>query len=285
MGNIFDCRSSDGQILQKLDELAELNNKLAAQNFELNNKLAAQNSELNKKFAAMENKIENNNKILSKMLFDKNYHDINPWLEMSTTDRSRVTNLRRKLFNALAVSDLTAACWLTGITGKVKVAHIIPNSSRAGVLSRLGLSSEFKNSLDLSRPLNLMVLNSAVEEAFDKLQLSFVPQDILNPNSFFLKIWDDSIRNSWIGNDFDNKPLKVPAGVMLSRRALSFQAYMAYLHNRLQNPSPDMPMDRPEDFSSEYEGKDSFRQYLITLLKTSVREEMDLAVDDYTDSS
>ena len=60
---------------------------------------------------------------------------------------------------------------------------------------------------------------------------------------------------------------------------------MAYLHNRLQNPSPDMPMDRPEDFSSEYEGKDSFRQYLITLLKTSVREEMDLAVDDYTDSS
>jgi len=247
MGNIFDCGRIDEKILQKLDDL---------------------NSEIQ----IVKSK-------LSKFEWDKNYHEINPWFEMSITDRSRVRNLRSKLFNVLNLSDNTACCWVTGKIGDVKVAHIIPDSARKIVLNRLGLTSDFKNNLDTNHPLNLMLLDSSIEEAFDNLQLSFVPRDILNPCLFLLKIWDDSLRNNPEISKYENHPLKVPDGVVLSRRALSFQTFIAYINSKRQNPS-NACIDEPADFASEYDGKDEYRKYLASLLHTSIREEMHIMDND-----
>jgi hypothetical protein len=118
--------------------------------------------------------------------------------------------LRTNFFNILGLTDSTATCWLTGEVGYVQVAHIIPDSARKLVLDRLGLETNFKNSLDLSQPLNLMILRSDDEEAFDRLELTFVAKDLLHTSTFILKIWDESVRADPFGR-YEGSVLNVPA--------------------------------------------------------------------------
>lgn len=153
--------------------------------------------------------------------------DMNPWLEMSQTDRSRNNNLRSAVFNNLGITDQTASCWLSG--GKpVKVAHILPCSTKAIVREKLGLTREFRHDhVNVSR-WNFMVLRNDIESAFDRLKVSFLPMDAIHQESFRLHIWDKGSVDADLLL-LDGKPLQIPTGVSLSRRALSYQAICAFV--------------------------------------------------------
>lgn len=248
MGNIFGCnQTNDERILQSLQGMSTVVQEIKDEVVYLRSTVA-------------------------KLEWESCYSKVNPWLDMSNTARTRVKKLREKLFGKLGLTNDTAQCWLTGEVGSVKVAHIIPDSADTYVLNRLGLRQDFKNNLDSDQRLNFMILDSSLEEAFDKLELSFIIKDRLHTSSFILKIWDDAVRNGPLGR-YEGCGLNVPVGVSLSRRALSYQALMAYIHNKLKYPD-HTPMDEPVDFSSEYEGRDEYRKYLVSLLRSSIREEV-----------
>ena len=66
--------------------------------------------------------------------------------------------------------------------------------------------------------------------------------------------------------------LNVPEGIELCRRALSYQALMAYLTLKYQNKAA-LDLQEPADFSSEYDGNDETRRKLASILNTAVVEE------------
>jgi hypothetical protein len=98
-----------------------------------------------------------------------------------------------------------------------------------------------------------LFLSKGVEKAFDKLQISFIPVDILNPSSFKMKIWDDACRTLpiWEGSthlimNFEGSILNL-MGHKPFRRCLSYQAYQAYInHPKLLG----LPLDPPAYFGT-----------------------------------
>ena len=75
--------------------------------------------------------------------------------------------------------------------------------------------------------------------------------------------------------------LNVPEGISLSRRALSYQAYMAYIQAKYNDPSVNLEI--PLDFwSSEYNSKDAVRDRLAGLVTSSIHDES-LEVDEDED--
>ena len=198
--------------------------------------------------------------------------DMNPWLEMSQTDRSRTNNLRSALFNKLGITDQAASCWLSG--GKpVKVAHILPCSTKALVWEKLGLTKEFRNDVNASR-WNFMVLRNDIESAFDSLKVSFLPMDAIHQESFRLHIWDKSSVDADI-LVLDGKPLQIPTGVSLSRRALSYQAICAFVEYKKRADAGEINLnDAARDFSSDA-GTDGTIVYneMLGILRRSIREE------------
>jgi len=142
-------------------------------------------------------------------------------------------------------------CMLTGEYGnndQVICAHIIPCATTNLILASLQLSLA-----DTNNPRNVLFLSKGVEKAFDKLQISFIPVDILNPSSFKMKIWDDACRilPIWEGStrlisDFDGSVLNM-MGHNPFRRCLSYQAYQAYIN---QPKSADWPLDPPAYFGT-----------------------------------
>ena len=144
-----------------------------------------------------------------------------------------------------------------------------------------------------------MILSSAVENAFDRLQLSFIPVDVFHPTDLKLHIWDESCVSDEIGSgnasdqasdvslygrvrttigDFRDALLQVPPACAPSRRALSYQAMNAYLFNKSRRDM-SFAADEPADFSSEFEGKDEVRRQLAGVLRTSIKEESGEADD------
>ena len=88
---------------------------------------------------------------IAKLEWENCYSKVNPWLDMSNTARTRVNYLRQMLFSKLQLTNDTAQCWLTGVVGTVKVAHIIPNFADTYVLNKFGLRQDFKNNQDLNQ--------------------------------------------------------------------------------------------------------------------------------------
>jgi hypothetical protein len=247
---------------------------------------------ITKEVAGLKKSSEETKNIVNKIEWRFNFADLNPWLDMAATQRSRTYRLREKLFKKLNINDETAACWLTGFVANVKVAHILPDSCKDSILRSLKLPTTFKNDPD-ANPSNFLILDSAVEDAFDQLQISFIPTDITSPNNLTLCIWDPDCRSTplfgkapgstevhlaTIG-EFEGFPLNVPSGVGASRRALSYQALNAYIYHKTRYANR-LDIDEPADFSSEYEGKDEVRKKLAAVLRTSIREEVEAAEND-----
>jgi hypothetical protein len=133
----------------------------------------------------------------------------NPWLsDVKTTksDTSRAGNFRETLaqyYDKTCIDPLKVKCQYTGLEGvgdakiaknlsahHVKAAHLIPRATRKETLRRLDLSVRDVNSVR-----NGLLLLATIEEAFDNLRLSFIPNAL---GQFALKIWDPSIRDTKI---------------------------------------------------------------------------------------
>jgi hypothetical protein len=208
-----------------------------------------------------------------------------PWLEMAETDRSRTNDLRKKIFIKLGIDPANATCWVSGMRVPVKVAHILPDSSKKNVMTRLGLESSFRNDVN-AVPCNFMVLCYSLEGAFDAMQISFSPPDLLHPETLTLKIWDDACRNNPVENDgtcvvprsigdYDGAALNIPTGWVVSKRALSYHTLCCYIYQRYKG---NMSEHEPADFSSQLgEGRDKIRKQLAELFKTSIRLDDDAA--------
>lgn len=140
-------------------------------------------------------------------------------------------------------------CMITGEYGlgsEVIAAHIIPAKSEVRLLGSIGIRVE-----DVDSPCNGLLLAKGIEHAFDRLQLSFVmfPQS----DALIMKIWDDECRADpiWPGHDltigqFDGSPLRLN-GHNPFKRALSYQAYSAYLHFSF------LGVERPIEYGSDTE--------------------------------
>lgn len=217
------------------------------------------------------------NKRTRKLEFRLTYSDLNPWLDMATSRGSRVDDLRSKI----GAKSNGLKCWLSNCDRSTKVAHILPDSCPHRILDSLKLPHTFKNDAN-ANAWNFMVLDTVLESAFARLMISFVPKDILHPTVFVLKIWDRSCVETLLGDgskigDYEGKILNVPESVAVSRRALSYQAFMAYFHTKQRNHED---IDVPVDFSSEFSDKDAFRNELTSALATSIREESSDEEDD-----
>ena len=131
-------------------------------------------------------------------------------------------------------TQLFVKCMLTGEFGygeQVVVAHLIPCSTTENILSKLHMKV-----IDVNSSRNALFLSRNIELCFDKLQLSFVPIDILHPSTLKMQIWDESIRSRPI---FDGSKLIIAsfdgAELMLNGhnpflRCLSYQAFQAWNH-------------------------------------------------------
>jgi hypothetical protein len=215
-----------------------------------------------------------------KMEWRLTFESLNPWLDMAETERSTKSDLRGKVFKKLGVLKETVSCWVTGLQGDVKVAHILPDSCSNKVFELLKIPVESKNDVEAQRK-NILVLNPAFEYAFDHLNLSFVPINPLKPSELCVRIWDDSIktiplsvtgRSLTIG-DFDGARLNIPSGWDIFKRALSYQTLCAYIYYK-NKETCILDESEPADFSSEFEGKDEARKGLASLLQSNIKAEL-----------
>lgn len=208
------------------------------------------------------------------------FESFTPWLVMVETDQSFKSDLRERVFKKLGVSKETVSCWVTGLQGVVKVAHILPDSCSNKVLDLLKISVESKNDIDAPRK-NILVLDPAIEYAFDHLSLSFIPINPLKPSELFVRIWDDSIRTiplsvtgrSLTIGDFEGARLNIPPDWDIFKRALSYHALCAYIYHKTKDTCT-LDETEPADFTSEFEGKDEARKALACLLQSNIKAEL-----------
>lgn len=234
-------------------------------------------------------------KNVDKINWVNTFTDFCPWLGMAETERSRAIDLRKKVFAKLGITDATATCWVTGKHVAVKNAHILPDSTKKTVMSRLELESAFRNDVD-AVPSNFMILDVHLENAFDSMKISFSPVDLLHTDVLTLKIWDPACRDDPVGEGnaadiqsdvtrygkqlntigaYEGFPLNIPASWRLSRRALSYHTLCCYIY---QNYKGKLSIDEnePADFSSQTAtGRDNVRRQLAELFKSSIREDHD----------
>jgi hypothetical protein len=227
--------------------------------------------EVNGRVREVNGRVREMNRRIQKIEENETFLKFNPWIDMERTDRTRIQDLRGKCKKRIGSQDWK--CMLTGCTveSDLKLAHILPDSCKKLILQRLGLDYRFRNDY-LATPWNFMVLRKDIEEAFDALKISFIVKDVLKPREFSLKIWDSSDLSEDI-KQMEGTLLSVPSNISLSRRALSYQALMAYLSQKHQEKGFDQ--DEPADFSSEFEGKDELRKELASIYQTAIREERD----------
>ena len=107
-----------------------------------------------------------------------------PWQKMSATSADRNKNLRSQYKKLVS-----PRCVISGHDQECNLilAHILPHSTEANVQEIVGISNKLNNFR------NVMWLCSALESAFDHLQLSFEPVDALHRTKFKLRIWDPAI--------------------------------------------------------------------------------------------
>lgn len=228
------------------------------------------------------------------------FEGLNPWLNIAETERSRTSRLRSKLFAKLGLNDSTVTCWVTGKHVPVKCAHILPDSSKDKVLRKLGLTAKFRNDLD-AVPSNFMILDVALEEAFDSLKISFAPTDILHTEQLRLKVWDPDCRNDPVGRGsntdsgqelttigaYEGYVLNVPSAWSVSKRALSYHTLCCYIYQKYKGKL-SLDENEPADFSSqEAIGRDEVRRELAEMFHSCIqaddREGEDDSVDDAVD--
>ena len=173
--------------------------------------------------------------------------------------------------NVIVGQPQLVQCMISGVFGdgkQVIAAHLIPCKTDPLVLDLLNLKLTDVNSMR-----NILFLSKNIEVAFDRLKLSFVPQDLLHPNTLVMKVWDQSITDSFIFDDstvrigdLEGRPLLLGSHQPFLR-CLSSQALFAWQRVHCSGLTQD---PRPEPFGSP-EGKSILEQHRVAM-KVSLDE-------------
>ena len=132
----------------------------------------------------------------------------------------------------------------------VIASHIWPSKTRGKGLPKFGLSFN-----DLMNPRNGFLVLKDIEDKFDRKQLCFLYDPLVNPGKYVVKILDPSIRGLIIKKSkgesrtfesIDGAELQHPPGKFPYRRLLGFHARCAYAIAREKNWIP------PESIFREY---------------------------------
>jgi hypothetical protein len=120
---------------------------------------------------------------------------------MSNTSRSVKENVRQIFLKHCGITNNKPTCMYSGFTNEqVRAAHILPKSSKAPLLRNLHID-------DINATRNLLWLAPGIEEAFDAMQLSFIPCLTKGMvQKYKLKIWDDNCKSNLI---FKNEATKI----------------------------------------------------------------------------
>lgn len=206
----------------------------------------------------------------------------------------------------LEINESNVRCFVTKKCGMqnhdINLAHMLPNSCPDRIFRKLGLLPSFKNDISgvavnssgSSRYYNFMLLDKSIERAFDMLKISFVPQDILHQNVFYLKIWDPNCANlpvsigdaadqrndimkfgkvrSTIG-DYEGVVVTFPPNFLVPRRILNYHSLCCYLYKKYITKNLPMEVQEPMDFTSEFEGPDLERRHFASLFQNSMNAE------------
>ena len=127
-------------------------------------------------------------------------------------------------------------CMISGVRGsaaQIICGHIVGVSNT----DEKKLAYLQMKSTDLNEPNNLVFWARGFDEAYEKMQLSFIKSNPLR-DALFLHIWDDSIREKPIYPDavekmgyYEGMELKSNGHVII-RRGLSYHAYLACLKHQ-----------------------------------------------------
>ena len=129
---------------------------------------------------------------------------------MSETGASSAKDAKEKYMEHFGLNGDNVKCALTGLRGKITLAHILPRRSKSLIRKYLGLVPS-----DMNSHRNLVFLCFNIEKAFDAMKISFVPQDALH-DALVMKIWDESVRSDPI---FDGSLITIGE---FERQALNF---------------------------------------------------------------
>jgi hypothetical protein len=178
------------------------------------------------------------------------------------------------------------ACMISGKlggSGQIIAAHIMPHSVKATSLLHFGITR-----FEVDSVRNCLMLSTAIEKAFDRLDVSFVPKDVLHPDTLVLKIWtplglpqgsvnkhfgDAQTIPLWDGSAFqigmfEGHELFCGSNLVL-KSALSNQAWYAFLRSKTlgwvdaEDSVPDH-FGTPERESSEFQ--QARKDYVLRVL-------------------
>ncbi len=176
--------------------------------------------------------------------------------------------------------DTRARCVLTGRSGKLKLAHLVPASANADIRDCLKLSNDDGGIWSLR---NVLLLSFDIEKAFDRKRLSFAPHPLAQ-NTYILKVWDSSVRDEliWEGATEEKVPkdntigfyeghslqLHMPSGVTLApfKRCLSYQHFMCFL------TSKERSTVEPPEFGSDIGYQWTVKRNDLLVLKRSLEK-------------
>jgi hypothetical protein len=165
------------------------------------------------------------------------YTNLNPWEVMSNTTDGTANDVRGKFIRNYSLRS-PLKCMLSGLfipDNQIKLAHILPRSTKAKVYRKLGMRKD-----DINGIRNLLLLSKNVEEAFDSMRISFVPR--VNEalcREYVMHVWDDSVCEEAIHDGASTNIgdyLKVPLTLRMNetqihepfRRCLSYHAFMCF---------------------------------------------------------
>lgn len=182
----------------------------------------------------------------------------------------------------------------------VKNVQIIPDTTKNKIMKRLQLDPDFRTDAD-AVPSNFMLLDPFLADAFDCLNISFSPVDMLHTEVFVLKIWDPSCRDDHIEvgitadmqsdiilhgkvlttiGDYEGFPLNIPFSWKVSRTVLSYHHLCCYMYHKYKD---NMSIDdsEPADFTSLEKGQDPVRRQLAEMFHSSIREDHHTRDEDF----
>lgn len=146
----------------------------------------------------------------------------NPYSGSQFTTPDRKNDHRQKIvqFYYPSVRLDKVKCMLTGFFGDGKsviAAHILPHSSKAEVTQLAGIEHS-----ELNDPRNCLLLAEEIEEAFDRLDISFI-SDLkpFNPE-FVLKIWTPANLLPTKGHPGDARLLDIVSKANVKKNVLKF---------------------------------------------------------------
>ena len=153
----------------------------------------------------------------------------------------------------------------------ILAAHILPSSTIVDIADVLEMSLD-----DIQSTRNGLLLCSKIKESFDKLELSFVPVDILHPSQYKMVIWKDSCKAKSVMKgslkligEYDEVSLEL-GELEPYRRALSYQALLAYGKLSISDGNK-LLQSKPEYFSNPPKSSDLDR--ILSLKSTTTHSE------------